>query len=296
MNIKNTVISLSRKTCRWISTGMGLFCPHAGHSGTLDWHFLMPEILPVKIIGSYESTTIHRFFVPDYRDVLLCAGMGGDLAFIDKLRKRLPGSKNYLHGSLEAPAHHRNPERIVFVLDQSGSMGDSDYPPTRLRAGIAATGEFLTAKIESGTNDIVGLVVFCERAKVLCTETPLSKVHKNILKPLSKIEPDDGTDIEQGLIAAGKLIPEREDGYVKRIVLLTDGHGGRPERTAEKLKNRGIVIDVIGIGGVPSAVNERSLRKVASVVNGECRYRFIGDRAALLAHFKKIATDLVKIR
>lgn len=76
---------------------------------------------------------------------------------------------------------------------------------------------------------------------------------------------------------------------VRRIVLLTDGHGGEPLRTAEDLKSRGVVIDVIGVGSNPSRVDEKLLRKVASVIEGETRYRFIKDQQTLVGHYTQLA-------
>ena len=63
----------------------------------------------------------------------------------------------------------------------------------------------------------------------------------------------------------------RRNDVVRGIILLTDGHGGHPLRTADDLKSRGVVIDVIGIGPSPSAVDEKLLKKVASVIEGESR-------------------------
>ena len=56
---------------------------------------------------------------------------------------------------------------------------------------------------------------------------------------------------------------------------MTDGHGGHPLRTAEELKARGVVIDVTGVGQDPAGVDEKLLKKVASVIEGELRYRFV---------------------
>lgn len=219
-----------------------------------------------------------------------------DIVLIDRLRKRLPGGKTLPPKVLDEPVFARSRERIIFVLDRSGSMGRRDYRPNRLKAGGAAVEEFITVKIEMECHDIVGLVVFHEFSKVICEGSSLADAWMNILKKLSRIRPFDGTDIASGLVEAGKILARCQDDFRKRIVLLTDGHGGRPEPVAEDLKRRGIIIDVIGIGGSPAAVNEASLRKVASVIDGDCRYRFIADRASLIEHFRKIATDLVRTR
>jgi len=79
-------------------------------------------------------------------------------------------------------------------------------------------------------------------------------------------------------------------------LLLTDGHGGDFIRTGQRLRGAGVLIDIIGIAGDPSAVAEEDLKKVASVVNGASRYRFIKNRAELLQHFKTIANDLRQVK
>jgi hypothetical protein len=77
------------------------------------------------------------------------------------------------------------------------------------------------------------------------------------------------------------------------VVLLSDGdHNctGRPRDWAHHLKDSGVVVDCIGIGGRPSDVNEGLMRDIASVdENGRPRYRFIADRDALILEFREMA-------
>ena len=71
--------------------------------------------------------------------------------------------------------------------------------------------------------------------------------------------------------------------------MLTDGHGGDPLRTSEELKAAGVIIDVVGIGPTSSDVNEDLLKQLASVVEGELRYRFIKDHRTLVQHYTQLA-------
>ena len=68
-----------------------------------------------------------------------------DIVLIDRLRKRLPGGKTPPPGVIDEPVFAKNRERIIFVVDRSGSMGRRDYRPNRLKAGGAAVEEFITA-------------------------------------------------------------------------------------------------------------------------------------------------------
>jgi Mg-chelatase subunit ChlD len=97
------------------------------------------------------------------------------------------------------------------------------------------------------------------------------------------------TDIDAGLRTARGCFEWACQDVVRRIVLLTDGQGGSPLRTADDLKERGVVIDVIGVGETPGEVDEKLLRRVASVVQGELRYRFIKDQRTLVEHYTQLA-------
>ena len=140
--------------------------------------------------------------------------MSTNLVFIDQLRERLQHGAPSLPDSPSRPAEPPGHEHTVFALDRSGSMGDGDYPPSRLEAGVAAIGEFITARLDLGSDDLVAAVVFDSAATVVCAKTHLRCAEHDILRPLSEVHPYDGTDIGQGLIAAETLLPLRERGSV----------------------------------------------------------------------------------
>ena len=82
-----------------------------------------------------------------------------------------------------------------------------------------------------------------------------------------------------------------------RILLLTDGHataGANPVEAAEHIKASGIQIEIIGIGGSPSDVNEPDLKRMASVINGEMRYWFIKSVPDLVKKFEALALREIK--
>ena len=78
--------------------------------------------------------------------------------------------------------------------------------------------------------------------------------------------------------------------------MLTDGeHNGlsNPEKVADRLKNAGVIIDCIGIGGTPNDVDEKLLKKIASRDrNGSIRYCFIGDQQALIRKYETLARHI----
>jgi Mg-chelatase subunit ChlD len=201
-------------------------------------------------------------------------------------------------GKIQTHSHQRlyapTVERIVLVLDRSGSMDSQDYPPSRLGAAVDAAREMIRIRAERDPRDEVGIVWFNKMAYVLVDPICLSKGKGRLTNALGILTPEDGTDINAGLSRARDLLRTKRWDIQDRIVLLTDGHGGQPLDTAKALKANGVVIDVIGIGGSPAAVNEELLCKVASSINGDLRYRFIWNRAELFQHFRQLADKLVK--
>ncbi|HUT56838.1 MAG TPA: VWA domain-containing protein [Phycisphaerae bacterium] len=187
-------------------------------------------------------------------------------------------------------------EHLAIVKDVSGSMADQfDTGVTKLQAAIRASINLVLGKAQTDPQDQIGLVTFNSRAEVLEELHPVGTHKSQIIYILQSLTPDDGTDINEGLEAARDLFDWSRSDVVRRIVLLTDGQGGEPLRTAEDLKVRGVVIDVIGIGDSPANVNEKLLRKVASVVGGQLRYRFIKDHQTLVAHYTQLANKTATI-
>lgn len=93
-----------------------------------------------------------------------------------------------------------------------------------------------------------------------------------------------------------KVSSDKDDNSLKRIILLTDGEhnqGGSPLSTASGLKNAGVIIDCIGIGGSPADVGEDLLKQIASQnPDGSIRYCFIGDQQQLLRKYQSLAQHI----
>jgi hypothetical protein len=83
---------------------------------------------------------------------------------------------------------------------------------------------------------------------------------------------------------------------LRRIIMLSDGEhncGGSPKSVASRLKNAGVIIDCIGIGGSPEDVDEELLKEIASNnPDGSVRYCFIGDQTQLLRKYKTLASHI----
>ena len=181
-------------------------------------------------------------------------------------------------------------EHTVFVDDISGSMDwDYDGQLRKLDAAIRANVTMVLHKEQIDPYDEVGVVVFSDSAEVMLHLSPIHSHKRQIIQTIQSLQIRGGTDINEGLKAAGNVFDWNRTDVVRRIVLLTDGKGGHPLGTADDLKSRGVVIDVVGVGKDPSGVDEKLLRKVASVIEGETRYRFIKDGYTLNIYFTHLA-------
>ena len=201
----------------------------------------------------------------------------------------------------------------VCVIDLSDSMTKPDFWPSRLAAAIESCSAYVKDKSRQKPNDYIAVVQFSEKAKVVCPLLHAGSQANKILESLQGLTSESSTDFCTGLKKANKLLspksgllnyilsslseeltdtlpPERAS---RHVLFLSDGdhnHRSNPVEMAARMKNDGIVIDCIGIGS-RDEVNETLLRRIASVGdNGEPRYRFFGDKGALLQEFRRIAT------
>ena len=181
-------------------------------------------------------------------------------------------------------------EHTVFCLDTSASMGELySGRSTKLEAACKASVAMVLNKGQIDPLDEIALVTFRSKATVHLGMSPIATYKMDIIEAIQSLAADNGTDINAGLKATRGVFNWARQDVVRRIVLLTDGQGGQPLGTAEDLKARGVVIDVIGVGADPSGVDEKLLRKVASFIDGELHYHFIKDQQTLTNVFLDLA-------
>ncbi len=219
------------------------------------------------------------------------------------------------------------PECVITLIDLSGSMNDSDWKPTRKAGAIMANIELIRTKARLDSQDSVGIIGFHRKARLLHQPVCLSHGAASLIRSL-KSPPDGGSTnftaalelaqeilfksnkkSSQGLLSRllSEILYETEshpakkargfqNGTVKRIIMLTDGEhnqGGSPITVASRLKNSGVIIDCIGIGGSPKDVDEKLLKKIASRnPDGSIRYCFIGDQQQLLRKYENLARHI----
>ncbi|MGD0572459.1 MAG: vWA domain-containing protein [Sedimentisphaerales bacterium] len=189
------------------------------------------------------------------------------------------------------------PWDTAFVLDRSTSMTYKDCRPSRLAASQHSVETYVRTRAAICPNDRVAIVSFALSATIELPLTSISNI-ESIINAVWRLRGNGGTDmatgINYGCLLLKSLLMNIETNRVRRILLLTDGRGGNPLHIAEEAKNDGILLDVIGIGGKPSAVDEPLLRRVATTdADGLNHYWFIKDTDSLVKHYQQLATSLV---
>lgn len=215
-------------------------------------------------------------------------------------------------------------ETLITLIDLSPSMNETDWKPTRKAGAVKANKELLKIKRKHHHNDRMGIIGFGGTAKILHDPVRVANACKSLQRSLDEAEGSCGTNFTAALKLAeacffGKKVPSRAGkGFfskmicellfepdqnvskktqplpgLKRIIMLTDGEyneGGSPIHVASRLKNAGVVLDCIGIGGSPNDVDEVILKKIASRnPDGSVRYCFIGDQEELIKKYETLA-------
>ncbi len=214
-------------------------------------------------------------------------------------------------------------ETLMTLIDLSPSMDDEDWKPSRKAGAIAANKELLKNKFKNRPKDKMGIIGFSGNAKLLHPPVCLSNGIGSLRRSLNEDPVSGGTNFTAALKLARSCfsgnpckstgnfflralsgifvesnsssheIP-KDRNHLNRIIMLTDGeHNGYgcPEDEAQKLKDAGVIIDCIGIGGTPADVDEKLLKKIASQnPDGSIRYCFIGDKDSLIRKYETLAT------
>lgn len=181
-------------------------------------------------------------------------------------------------------------EKTVVGFDVSGSMA---YKIARSYRKIYCARDsaevHIDLKYHQDPQDEIAIVAFNANAWTVARMQPLQQGRETLVKHLRNLRSGGGTDLAKPLVAADRLLGDEQPGVVNRVLLLTDGHGANPLSIGRKLKARGVIIDVIGIGPDPSSVKEDLLKQLASVVGGQIRYQFVDDPEKLKQHYTLLA-------
>ena len=191
---------------------------------------------------------------------------------------------------------------VVLVLDGSGSMAATDYPPTRLESAKIAA-EILIDNLEP--NDHAGIILFESGATTVSYLTPFKQ---KTIDDLQAIRQRDGaTAIGDGLVLGVDMansIPNKK----KVVILLSDGDHNAgvvtPSEAVQYALQKKIQVHTIGMGsdepvllgtnvyGNPlyAELNEEELITIAATANG--KYYKSVDNDSLNEIFEQITDDI----
>ena len=220
-------------------------------------------------------------------------------------------------------------EFLIIIIDLSGSMDIKDWKPSRKAGAVKANKELIKVKAQNYPEDKVAIVGFGSNAEVLREPVCLRDGTESLYKSLRNLPDMGSTNFMAALELAEMLLFGKpftntrglnsrsvvgflsrllydqkptshyirenspSENWLRRIIILSDGdynEGGSPILTARRLKDAGVIIDCIGIGGEPDSVKETSLKEIASRdPDGSIRYCFIGDQQELIKKYESLA-------
>lgn len=135
---------------------------------------------------------------------------------------------------------------VIICMDISNSMLSDDVKPSRLDRAKS----IISKLVDNMTDDKVGLILFAGDAFV---QLPITSDFVSAKMFLSTATPDliasQGTAIGKAINLASRSFTTNES-VKKSIVLITDGenHEGDALKAVKDAKDKGIIINVIGIG------------------------------------------------
>ena len=170
---------------------------------------------------------------------------------------------------------------IVFIIDHSGSMGETSGSAVKLELAKEAAARSVRMLFPT---DRVGVIAFDDVASWVVPMTPLSDALA-VTRAIGSIQVGGGTDILGGVHAMARVLPG-DPAKVKHVILLTDGGAdptGIPE-LVQQLHEQGITLSTVGIGNDAAPF----LKDLASIGGG--RYHFTSDAGSIPSIFTEETT------
>ncbi|MBK5721596.1 VWA domain-containing protein [Dysgonomonas sp. Marseille-P4677] len=141
---------------------------------------------------------------------------------------------------------------LVIAIDVSNSMLAEDIKPSRL----AKAKQILTRIIDERKDDKVAIVVFAGEAFIQLPLTPDNQSAKLFLETIDpSLVPVQGTAIGSAIDISMSCFSNDAD-IDRAIVLITDGEGheGNAEEAAARAAEKGVHVNVVGIGTAEGAM------------------------------------------
>jgi hypothetical protein len=165
---------------------------------------------------------------------------------------------------------------FLILLDNSGSMQDSDIPPCRILAAYQAVLELLRFLLNKLPYSYAGIGTFANDFHLCTSPRQVGAEFDALVASLADLGGSGATEMRMGLLGLQQMMESCPAGTKVVAIMLTDGHntGRSPLSVAQDEKAAGADIWTIGIGGSRQDVDEELLQKIAST---PAHYRFIGN-------------------
>lgn len=171
---------------------------------------------------------------------------------------------------------------IVFIIDHSGSMGETSGGVNKLELAKEAAARSVDLLFPT---DRVGVIQFDDSAAWVTPMTDLG--NPSVVKSaIGSIRIGGGTDILAGLQAMAKVLPN-DPAKVKHVILLTDGGAdptGIPELVTRLYTENGITLSTVAVGRDAAPF----LKDLAELGSG--RYHFTTDPSSIPSIFTEETT------
>lgn len=199
--------------------------------------------------------------------------------------------------SVESDEAFRPPLDVVFVMDESGSMGDDPDNDGKNKSQEAKTAAKTFVGEMNTSFDRAGAVGFDDDARFLQNnagqDVYLSDDFTDVNESIDQLDPGGGTHSAKGLKKALASHGLKSNSSRKKvIILLSDGKddagAADPVDQAEKADRNGIIIHSIGFGDPDNATMEA----VAETTGGT--YRYVNDSDELSEVFEELFAQIAE--
>ncbi len=244
----------------------------------------------IKIEQPTDDTRVIRLdekVVPADRDFELTWTPAATSAPSVGLFRERVGDADYLLAFVTPPAlvdalEQPRPREIVFVIDNSGSMGGTSI--------VQAKASLIYALDRLKPGDRFNLIRFDHTMDVLFTDTvPADAAHVGQAKAfVSALQAQGGTEMVPAMKAALTDRRDGDSGYLRQVVFLTDGEIGNEQQlfdTIAAMRGRSRVY-MVGIGSAPNSflmtraaeIGRGTFTHIGSVQQVEERMRGLFDK------------------